>query len=429
MDDWYELTCGLDPNLDDTNDDTDGDGFTNIFEYTWPRHFYFTPLNAGSNDSDNDGMDDAYEILYFPDLDPLIIDGYIDADGDMLSNHDEYTNGTNPKAKDTDGDYMWDGWEIFHGYNATLWENVTGDFDGDGLEDHMEFMIGADPDVRDTDGDGLLDGDEYHTHGTNATKTDTDNDTMSDWFEVTWGAPFNATETNMTQSVSDFDGDLLWNRYESEQKSNPFSNDTDSDSMNDTWEYYHRPFVNATFGADNMTDPDNDGLVNLLECLINANPGSNDTDSDSMLDGWEYIHGLNVLVNDALLDLDNDALTNILEYTLKSLPESNDSDADGMLDPWEYAFIPWVNLTNGADNVTDADLDGLINILEFQHGGHPGSNDTDADGMLDGWEYTYRTWVDLADGSDNATDADLDGLINIMEFQHGGHPGSNDTDA
>ena len=63
-----------------------------------------------------------------------------DVDGDGLLNIDEPTYGTDPLVKDTDGDTLLDGDEV--------------------------FINGTDPYIYDTDSDGLSDGDEVITHGT-----------------------------------------------------------------------------------------------------------------------------------------------------------------------------------------------------------------------------------------------------------------------
>jgi len=66
-------------------------------------------------------------------------------------------------ADDTDGDGMHDAWEI--SYFGTLDRDGTGDFDNDNLIDLDEFLNGTDPTNPDTDGDGYNDGREV-TQGT-----------------------------------------------------------------------------------------------------------------------------------------------------------------------------------------------------------------------------------------------------------------------
>jgi hypothetical protein len=61
------------------------------------------------------------------------------------------------------------------------------DADGDGLTTAQERQYGTDPTNRDTDGDGLGDGDEVFVHATNPLVADTDGDGCNDGFEVANG--------------------------------------------------------------------------------------------------------------------------------------------------------------------------------------------------------------------------------------------------
>ncbi len=65
-------------------------------------------------------------------------------------------------------------------------------------------------------------------------------------------------------------------------------------------------------------------------------------------------------------------------------PSGLDSDGDGMPDSWELAngFDPM----DISDAATDADHDGLSNLLEYETGTEPRNNDTDGDGIVDGFD-------------------------------------------
>ncbi len=87
IDDAYEIAHGLDPTRNDRDEDADGDGFTNIWEYLFGTR-------ADLADTDGDGMPDAWEVLH--GLDPLTDDAADDPDGDGVSNYEEYLLGRNP---------------------------------------------------------------------------------------------------------------------------------------------------------------------------------------------------------------------------------------------------------------------------------------------------------------------------------------------
>lgn len=120
-----------------TSNDTDGDGLTDAFEIWYGRN---GSLDATTADTDGDGTADGAE----------------DLDGDGLRNDREQSAVTNPVAADTDGDSLSDGAEVtVHGTDPR-----DTDTDGDGLSDAEEIQLGTDPLVADTDGDGVIDANE-----------------------------------------------------------------------------------------------------------------------------------------------------------------------------------------------------------------------------------------------------------------------------
>lgn len=119
------------------------------------------------NDSDNDGLDDSWELTYFNDLTEATGSG--NNDTDLLTNSQEQAAGTNPKLADTDSD----------GLNDDV-ETNTGIF-------VSASDTGSDPLVDDTDGDGLLDGVEVSPANgwvTNPNLADSDADGFNDRVEI-----------------------------------------------------------------------------------------------------------------------------------------------------------------------------------------------------------------------------------------------------
>lgn len=102
----------------------------------------------------------------------------VDSDGDGLSDDEEINiYGSNPTLPDSDGDGYSDGTEIMHGYSPITGSPVKNnsiDTDGDGLWDDWEIVLGTAIKNQDTDGDGYNDGLEvkngYDPRGTSSIK-------------------------------------------------------------------------------------------------------------------------------------------------------------------------------------------------------------------------------------------------------------------
>ncbi|MCB9823622.1 hypothetical protein H6802_01565 [Candidatus Nomurabacteria bacterium] len=211
-----------------------------------------------SNDNDQDGMPNTWEILY--GLDPGDGgDATLDNDNDGLLNLQEYGYTTSPINPDTDGGGLMDGLEISQGKNpldpSDDYEGVNkgtdndnkkqdnkagtdprADSDGDGVPNISEKYFGTNPYNIDTDGDGLNDYDELFIYYTNPKNRDTDNDGLDDYEEI-----------------------IIY-------KTNAFYKDTDNDRLNDFREvkvYSTSPLLPDTDGGgirdgdeiENSTNP------------------------------------------------------------------------------------------------------------------------------------------------------------------------------
>jgi len=504
--DWWEMEFDLDPyDASDAALDTDSDGhdrnrngfldedeyFTNLMEFEM-RNTVGNSTDPTNSDTDSDGMPDGWEVYY--NLNPVNDydadndednDGYdYDRNNELTSveqhtNLEEYLAGTSPWQFDSDADNMPDGWEIFYGLNPTSSSDAWFDSDSDGWDINFDDDL-----VYDERYFNFM---EYY-NDTHPIDPDTDKDTMSDGWEVLYdldplkasdnfedkegdGLPnlyeFNNTLVNTPwvdvdgifstrPDLNDTDQDgLLDNEELYVHLTDPTHNDTDGDGMPDGWEVKYN--LNPILASDANEDLDNDGwdfnrnfilsdgerYTNLEEYWNNTNPRVNDTDGDGMPDGWEAFYGLNATdSSDANDDFDSDGYdsnrdtfvsseekyTNYEEFLNNTTPNNNDTDEDGMWDGWEVFYN--LNPLDNFDATVDHDMDGFDenyngsleenekhnNLLEFTADTHPYIPDTDADGMPDGWEWKYG--LNPLNSADAGADSDDDMLINLFEYNN-----------
>ena len=139
--------------------------------------------------------------------------------------------------------------------------------------------------------------------------------------------------------------------------------DSDSDGMTDDWEIANLGAgaetddgsVNPDFGP--VGDPDGDTSLNLEEYTRLTDPLDNDTDGDSVWDGYE--------TGTEAWNSATDTGTN---------PKSADSDGDGLSDGVENPDLPFVdeNQTGSDPNFDDTDSDGFSDDVEVIAGTDPG---------------------------------------------------------
>ena len=241
---------------------------------------------------------------------------------------------------------------------------------------------------------------------------DSDNDEISDWWEMEYGS----VET----AQGDEDEDGLSNLEEFLNHTNPYAPDTDGDGLTDAWELLNgwNPRLD-----DSAVDVDADGLDSVKEMELKTNSERADSDGDLMTDGWEYINGLDPLINDADEDPDKDGLDNLDEFRNNTLAKNADSDMDSLSDSWEITN-GWDPLNNAMEN--DSDSDGLTDFEEFRYKTDITSVDTDNDKITDSDEIKNNLNPLINDADE---DPDSDDLNNLAEIVLGTDPFIKDTDS
>lgn len=410
--------------------DADGDGLTLGLEFllnTQPQDW----------DSDNDGLPDGWEWQY--GLDPLDAstlgnDGASgDPDGDGLSNLQEYTylEPTNWDLTNTantlDNGVWWNGtvptrnWDEESAMQANQGQGTDGtdedpmgnicadgmDNDKDGAVDAADSDGDGDADCNsdDDDGDGLIDEDPDGW--------DTDNDGMSDGWEVANG--LNATNPNNADGPNgDPDGDGLINLYE---------------YMNPSWTTssggvdFFQPGPSGVTRTETVS-PCNpvlgigpNGCATLtaeVDGVMQTDPMSADTDGDGLNDSYE---ALTLLTDPTSMDTDSDGINDGVEVNGQygnpaqaSDPRNNNTDGD-QLD----------------DNEEDKNGNGQIDANETDPTRREDSGDFDNDG-IENWEenLTCTRWDlfdtdfgGVGDGDERNFTHNTDPCMSTIDFQAG----------
>ncbi|WP_035613148.1 hypothetical protein [Haloferula sp. BvORR071] len=469
--------------------DPDGDGYNNLAEQAAGSF----PNSASSNpgDTDSDGLADAWELDYAPNL--TVLTGNGDPDHDFCTNEMEETGGTNPLGSssypDSDNDTLNDGWELAY-FNNLATGNI--DSDSDGFSNAAEMAAGSSPsdsnwtpvkavlkhrwsfngNLNDSVGNSnaqIIDADANPATGGGSSLSGTavtlsgGLSTQSDYIDL--GA--NLIQGKMTPVTIE-----LWATQNSVQNWGrifDFNNNTTNEYLMMSW----TAGVNAN--ADSVEWKDT-SLVNKANTLapfalgtqyhivmtiipsVNTNgevangarvnwyaaPAGSTSPLGLIQGSFDVPHHL-VTFNDlhdwlgrSISATDNTANASYDEVRIwdgalstteaavaqAAGPDAAnltlDSDSDGLPDAWEVAFFGNTSAQNGAG---DADGDGSSNAAELAAGSLPNNiasvpGDADGDGLGDAWEFTNFGGFQATPGADPDGDRDT----NLVEFTHSTDP-------
>lgn len=327
-------------------------------------------------------------------------------------------------------------WTIENGVCPSSFDEVDviidQDFDGDGVcdeidaDDDNDGIRDIEEGIADQDLDGLVN--KYDLDSDNdgvpdiveAGGIDIDGDGIIDGFTDTDGDGF-------ADEVDPDDGGSLLPNLDSDEDGllNIHDLDSDNDGVSDLKEAKGMD-LDADGYADDLTDADNDGFVDLYDTDDNTIPGVGDGGTaleDPDTDG-DLIH------NRLDLDSDNDGIADIIEF------EGVDVDGDGVIDAFSDVdgdgfadlvdtddntvpgsgdggspfFMPDTDLDNILDAIDlDSDNDGILDIVEA------GGDDEDQNGMIDDFsDVDGDGFSNLYDTDDNTAPGAGDGGVSIL---------------
>lgn len=321
------------------------------------------------------------------------------------------------------------------GLEFASWEAAaTTDQDGDGLTCGMEFLLQTQCQDWDSDNDGLPDGWEWQygldpndgsSLTSNGASGDPDADSMSNLQEYSYLTPpgwDSAGTANVLDNGVWWNGTVPvrnWNEEDAMQVNQPACGSSGSDGNGSSvilcdedppGDICNDGIDNDRDGFVDMADPDRDGDQvcgsndDDGDGVADEDPDGWDTDGDGLPDGWEVANNLNATnptgIDGMMGDPDGDSLVNVQEYVNPSWTTTYFMSGNPQTQQATENINPCNPLFGCLANTASVDQDTDTN---------PWDNDTDGDGLEDG----YEALTILTDPT--AADTDNDGISDGVE--------------
>jgi len=368
-----------------------------------------TALNAyvlrqlPGQDSDNDGLPDAWELLYTNPPSPTDLNPGDDLDLDGLTNLEEYQARTNPLVADTDGDGISDGDEISGSGNlfapGTPTNPLLADSDGDGVSDYDEVH-------------GTLNTSFSHA-ATNPNNADTDGDGYSDGAEITAGSnPLDASSTPFNRSGSVILIDPTHNNGSFETGDGKLPNWGSVDFW-DEWTGV------STASGDSGTDLGASATQGTRVAFLQRNNAAYNMTTHVVAEGDIYTFRWDHTLRDAshtvsLVWNNSGTVTSIAASEVTSTTVGNGKGTTYKVLAGDPAIGSTIGLGIKNNNSQYPEVDNFMLVVT------PAAiaGDSDSDGLPDAWETTYFGGL----GQTATGDYDGDGTDNLTEYRLGLNP-------
>ena len=314
---------------------------------------------------------------------------------------------------DTDNDGMPDKWELQYGFNPQYEADSEYDNDNDKLINLYEYTYGTHPFISDTDNDGLSDYEE-----SNGVFIIFDDFESGDLTKLTWiSYPSDPYYWEITLDEK-YKGNYSLCSPEALSDNERSNIEINITLLGETEFSFYYKISSELYRDYFLLYIDSEfaywayGEINWTKYSINLTEGKHDI-------VFTYSKNSTISEGSDKVWIDN---INFESSSYLTSPIKNDTDNDGMPDGWEISnnFNPIVD-----DGHNDNDGDLLINSDEYTYGTDPFAVDTDNDGMPDGWEVSNNL-NPLYNDADS--DADNDGLSNFWEFKYDTRVDFPDTD-